>query len=104
MVFFRMWQLKDSFTHLAIHALTCSFFYFGLNLLWEFEQNKKNQKLQLESDEEKILEQLADGKEKNDIEGYSEITVYRKCKSARERNNILTNDELIQQYKDKMKV
>ncbi|UKI56497.1 MAG: hypothetical protein L6V90_04970 [Treponema succinifaciens] len=48
----------------------------------------------------KILEQLCDGKiYQKEVEGFSENTVYRKLKAARERNGNITREQLISLFK-----
>ena len=50
--------------------------------------------------EVKILEQLCDGKVyQKEVEGFSENTVYRKLKAARERNGNITREQLIDLFK-----
>lgn len=67
-------------------------------------RNKLNTRLSLTPVEEKILNQIISGKEKWDIPGYTEVTVYRKLKNARIKNNCETNDELIEKYRDSQKI
>lgn len=56
--------------------------------------------LVLFDDERRILDQLVDGKMyQKEVEGFSENTVYRKLKAARERNDCATREELIELYK-----
>lgn len=76
------------------HALKCSVFYFGLKFL--LEGNIK--KLELTPDEILILEELSKGKNQNELTVFSQNTIFKKLKSARERNGIKTNEELVLKY------
>lgn len=57
------------------------------------------QPLDLKEDEIKILNELAKGKQQKEIDFYSHVTVCKKLKEARERNNCISTDELITKYK-----
>lgn len=85
-------------SHIAITA--CYIIY-----MWNVYiiiQNKRLEveKLTLTDDEVHILNQLLDGKEIKEVVGFSQNTVYKKLRSARERNDCITNDELILRYKN----
>lgn len=57
-------------------------------------------KLILYEDEKRILDQLCDGKVyQKEVEGFSENTIYRKLKAARERNGNVTRDQLVEMYR-----
>lgn len=81
-----------------IHVVR-SIWYIGLV---EFVLNDKfkRKKLVLYEDERMILEQLAAGKVyQKEVEGFSENTIYRKLKAARERNGNLTRDKLVDEFR-----
>lgn len=89
---------EESIVHFLIHIDRSVWFlgsiFFVLNIHFE------PKKLILFEDEEKILEQLCSGKiYQKEVEGFSENTVYRKLKAARERNGNLTREQLIELYK-----
>ena len=72
---------------------------FG-NYIYVLNNRFERKKLILYEDEIKILEQLRSGKMyQKEVEGFSENTVYRKLKAARERNGNITKDELLELYK-----
>lgn len=86
-----------------IHAVR-SIWYIGLV---EFVLNDKfkRKKLVLYEDERMILEQLAAGKVyQKEVEGFSENTIYRKLKAARERNGNLTRDKLVEEFRNEQEV
>lgn len=58
--------------------------------------------LQLTEDEEFILDELSQGKQQKEIRRWNKNTVSKKLKQARERNNILSNAELLLVYREKM--
>lgn len=55
--------------------------------------------LDLKEDEIRILQELAKGKQQKEIDFYSHVTVSKKLKEARERNNCISTDELVTKYK-----
>ena len=55
--------------------------------------------LDLKEEEIKILKELAQGKQQKEIDFYSHVTVSKKLKEARERNNCISTDELVTKYK-----
>ena len=64
------------------------------------ENQFERKTLVLYEDEIKILEQLSNGKiYQKEVEGFSENTVYRKLKAARERNGNITKEELLKLFK-----
>lgn len=88
----------EDIIHFLIHLLRSCWFIFIMNYVVEHKYDRK--KLILYEDEEKILEQLANGKMyQKEVEGFSENTVYRKLKAARERNGNITKDELVEAYR-----
>lgn len=78
-------------THLLIHFATCSFFY----VIYFYVNDKK---LVLKPDEIKILEELREKKMLKCCDSFSKNILTQKLKSARERNHIDTNAELLAQY------
>ena len=68
-------------------------------------QNKHSEiePLLITDDEKHILEQLLLGKEIKEVTGFSQNTIYKKLRSARERNACITNDELLSRYKNTKK-
>lgn len=83
-------------SHLAISCLFIIFFY--IVFLYIQDKNADIKFLNLTADEEKILEQLCEGREVKELE-WSENTVYKKLREARRRNDCLTNDELKTRFK-----
>lgn len=83
-------------SHLAISCLFIIFFY--IVFLYIQDKNADIKFLNLTADEEKILEQLYEGREVKELE-WSENTVYKKLREARRRNDCLTNDELKTRFK-----
>lgn len=68
-----------------------------------FISNKSNSHfiLHLTPDEEYILSELMQGKQQKEIAKWNKNTVSKKLKQARERNNILSNAELLLLYREK---
>ena len=88
----------ESVFHFLIH-LTRTFWFFG-TVFFVTENNFERKKLILYEDEIKILAQLCDGKiYQKEVEGFSENTVYRKLKAARERNGNLKREQLVELFK-----
>ena len=88
----------ESVFHFLIH-LTRTIWFFG-TVFFVIDNNFERKKLILYEDEIKILLQLCDGKiYQKEVEGFSENTVYRKLKAARERNGNLTREQLIELFK-----
>lgn len=76
-----------------------SIWYVGL-VEYVLYDKFKRKKLVLYEDERRILDQLCAGKVyQKEVEGFSENTIYRKLKAARERNGNLTRDELVEAYR-----
>lgn len=88
----------ESVFHFLIHITRSVWF---LEIIFYVLNNRfERKKLILYEDEIKILEQLRSGKMyQKEVEGFSENTVYRKLKAARERNGNITKDELLELYK-----
>lgn len=85
--------------HYFIHIVR-SIWYVGLI---EFVLNDKfrRKKLVLYEDERMILDQLCEGKVyQKEVEGFSENTIYRKLKAARERNGKVTREQLVNAYRN----
>lgn len=78
------------------HALKCCVFYFGIKII--LENKEKPHSLELLPDEILILEELAKGKNINEITIFSTNTVCKKLKAARERNGLTSNEELLLKY------
>lgn len=89
---------EESLVHFLIH-IDRSVWFLG-SIFFVLNSHFEPKKLILFEDEEKILEQLCSGKiYQKEVEGFSENTVYRKLKAARERNGNLTREQLIELYK-----
>lgn len=88
----------ESVFHFLIHIARSLLF---LEIVFYVLSNRFNRKkLVLYEDEEKIIIQLCSGKVyQKEVEGFSENTVYRKLKAARERNGNISKDELIELYR-----
>ncbi len=72
--------------------------YYSLKFL--IKPSLLKRKLDLTVDETSILEELSNGKQQKEIEQFSQNTVSRKLKKARERNGVATTDELIKRFKE----
>lgn len=83
--------------HLAIHFGNCVLIFYAMNFL--LKPSISSKKLELTSDEIYILDEMLQGKQQKEIQNFSANTVTNKLRSARERNNIATTDELLQKYK-----
>ncbi len=84
-----------------IHVVR-SLWYIGL-VDFVVNDKFKRKKLILYEDERKILEQLSSGiLYQKEVKGFSENTIYRKLKAARERNGNITREQLIEQFKKEM--
>ncbi len=89
---------EESLVHFLIHIFRSLWFVF----LVETVLNRRDQKrkLVLYNDEKEILNQLCDGAVyQKEVRGFSENTVYRKLKAARERNGNISREELVARYK-----
>lgn len=88
---------EENLIHFFIYIIRSAWFVGIVTFFVSSEFQRK--KLVLYDDEIKILEQLRSGKMyQKEVEGFSENTVYRKLKAARERNGNLTRDELLQAF------
>ena len=88
----------ESVFHFLIHIARTVWFVGSVFFVLENQFERK--RLVLYEDEVKILEQLCDGKVyQKEVEGFSENTVYRKLKAARERNGNITREQLIDLFK-----
>ncbi len=89
---------EETIYHFFIH-ITRSLWYISVIESITYAQVPQ-QKLILYEDEIKILTQLSQGNiYQKEVEGFSENTVYRKIKSARERNGNISKDELMDRFK-----
>lgn len=74
--------------------------WFILCMLHVLDSHFERKKIVLYEDERKILDQLLEGKVyQKEVEGFSENTIYRKLKAARERNGCKTREELLDLYR-----
>lgn len=89
---------NESLLLFMIHIVRSIWFILIVSYILNNKFERK--KLILYEDEIKILDQLATGKiYQKEVEGFSENTIYRKLKAARERNGNLTRDQLVELYK-----
>lgn len=72
---------------------------FSMKLTKLISLIKTMKPLNLEPDEEKIISELAKGKLQKEIDLFSHVTISKKLKEARERNNCISTDELVTKYK-----
>jgi uncharacterized membrane protein YvlD (DUF360 family) len=89
---------EEKLYHFLIHVTRSVIFIISVRFIMtnEFQKRKK---LILSDDEIKIIEQLANGKTyQKEVTGFSENTVYRKLKAARERNGNITREQLLDLY------
>lgn len=93
---------EENLINFLIHMTRSVWF---IVIIYYVINNKFNRKtLILYEDEMKILDQMCDGKVyQKEVQGFSENTIYRKLKAARERNGNLTREELINLYKSEYK-
>ncbi len=88
----------ESLCNFLIH-ISRSIWFVG-SVFFVLDNQFERKKLVLYEDEVKILEQLSGGKiYQKEVEGFSENTVYRKLKAARERNGNLTREQLMDLFK-----
>lgn len=88
--------------------LLVNFFIHVVRSLWfigivEYVLNDKfrRKKLILYEDERNIIEQLCTGMVyQKEVVGFSENTIYRKLKAARERNGNISREELVKRYRE----
>ena len=75
-----------------------SIWFIGLEI-YVLDNNFERKKLILYEDEITILSQICDGKTyQKEVKGFSENTVYRKLKAARERNGNISKEQLIEPF------
>lgn len=82
------------YTHFMLCAQFCT-------AMWKQKTIHKSDIMKtiiLTPDEMNIINQLKDGRPVKQIDGFSEATVYRKLKDAKERNNLKNTEELIKNY------
>ena len=93
---------EENLINFLIHMTRSVWF---IVIIYYVINNKFNRKtLILYEDEMKILDQMCNGKVyQKEVQGFSENTIYRKLKAARERNGNLTREELINLYKSEYK-
>lgn len=92
---------EENLIHFFIHLTRSLWFVMLLQLILNKPQRKK--KLVLFNDEKEILNQLSDGTVyQKEVRGFSENTVYRKLKAARERNGNISREELVELYKQEI--
>lgn len=87
-----------NFAHMTLHCIYCLGVYF---VLLGVKQSFRAQGcLVLTIDEKDILSQVANGKLKKEVTGYSKNTVTKKIQEAMDRNSCSTEGELVCRYKD----
>lgn len=86
-----------SASHCVIHLINCFCFHIAIESLRAEHFVKKP--LELLSEEEEIVKELAAGKEIKELDFYSQNTIYVKLREARKRNKCANNSELIARYK-----
>lgn len=88
---------EENLIHFFLHIVRSLWFILIVKNVLNNQFNRK--KLNLYEDEIRILKQLTNGKVyQKEIEGFSENTVYRKIKNARERNGNISKDELLKRF------
>lgn len=88
----------ENLIHFFIHIIRSLWFISIVSYVLNNRFDRK--KLILFDDEKKILDQLCEGKiYQKEVEGFSENTIYRKLKAARERNGNITRDQLVELYR-----
>lgn len=88
----------ESLINFFIHI--CRSVWFIIIVAFVVNNKFERKTLILYEDEIEILKQLADGKHyQKEVKGFSENTIYRKLKAARERNGNITREELVELFK-----
>ncbi|MBQ0166424.1 MAG: hypothetical protein KBT02_04855 [Treponema sp.] len=88
----------EGIIHFLLHAARSAWLVCVLNYI--FQRNYDRKSLILYDDEKMILDQLCNGTiYQKEVQGFSENTVYRKLKAARERNGNVTRDQLVEMYR-----
>ena len=89
---------EESLVYYFIHIVRSLWFIEIITTAIYYRTHRE--KLVLFEDEREILRQLSTGKiYQKEVEGFSENTIYRKLKAARERNGNLTRDQLLKEFK-----
>lgn len=89
---------EENLIHFLIHIIRS--IWFIQIVIYVLKNQFDRKRLVLYEDEKMILDQLCDGKVyQKEVEGFSENTIYRKLKAARERNGNLTRDQLVDLYR-----
>ena len=86
-------------TPFMIQLIYCVMFYTKMGYIFSIH---KPETLNLTEDERKILEELAKGKLQKEIDLYSQQTISKKLKYARERNMCDTTADLVQKFKSEL--
>lgn len=90
---------EEKIYHFFIHIVR-SLWFIGI-VEYVLNDKFRRKKLVLYEDERDILDQLSKGMVyQKEVVGFSENTIYRKLKAARERNGNLTREELVNQYRN----
>ena len=84
-------------SHISVSVLYILFFWQVY--VYIQDRHADTEPLDLKEDEIRILQELAKGKQQKEIDFYSHVTVSKKLKEARERNNCISTDELVTKYK-----
>ncbi len=83
---------------IVYHLCSCAFIYLVMGEIIKKAKSCIVRKLNLTDDEKIILEYLRKGYKQNDIIEFSAETVSRKLKRAKDRNEIKTTKELLEQF------
>lgn len=89
---------EENLLHYFIHIVRAAWLFHVFNHLITTKYERR--KLILYDDERKILEELSKNRLQKaiELEGFSESTIYRRIKSAMQRNN-MTKKQLIEEFK-----
>ena len=85
----------------GIHALNC-YLYFLLSK--HLLSSKSPDKLILTDSEDAILKELADGKMQKEIDMFSQTTITKKLRDAKERNLCKSTNDLIRRYMNEKEI
>lgn len=89
---------EEKLIHYFIHIVR-SLWFIGI-CEYVLHDKYRRKKLVLYQDERQILDQLSNGTVyQKEVVGFSENTIYRKLKAARERNGNLTREQLVDLYR-----
>lgn len=83
---------------LGTHILNCLVFYIAITIFFIAKNPAAVEKLTLTEDETTVLRELASGKLQKQIEQFSVNTVTKLLKTAMERNNCRTKNELLNKF------